>query len=327
MAERKADFERWGLLWEGIGVLAAGLAKNKAQHVNSAGLRQQTREIVQEYFREVKPALYRLGVTASTLTELDSDMQTLIGLAAARNTKTAYQKLLRSIKAKRKEVETGLEFLIGAEVAAPRRQIGPVEEAILATLDTMLPAAAASYRQVLVDVQDGARLSYRGTAAELREVVREVLDQLAPDEDVMKASGFKLEAGLKGPTMKQKVRFILRARKVGDSARDTAEASAQHVDESVSSVGRAVYTRGSTAVHTARPLEEILNYKGYADAILGELLAIHKAAAAAPASVTLQEKNEYLEFIANSRAQQLRDAGLPVRFPRLGKVGTLKEMA
>jgi hypothetical protein len=105
---------------------------------------------------------------------------------------------------------------------------------------------------------------------------------------------------------------------VGDSARETAEASAQHVDESVASVGRAVYTRGSTAVHTARPLEEIKNYKGYADAILAELLAIHKSATSG--AVSLQEKNEYLEFIANSRAEQLRKAGLPVRSPRLGRL-------
>jgi len=189
----------------------------------------------------------------------------------------------------------------------------------------MLPDAAASYRQVLRDLQDGGRFSYRGTAAELREVVREVLDHLAPDEDVTKSAGFKLEPGQKGPTMKQKVRFILRARKVGDSARETSETSAQHLDEGVASVGRAVYTRGSTAVHTARPLEEVLNYKGYADAVLAELLAIHRSAA--PAAVSLQGRKEYFEFLANSRAEQLHKAGLPVRFPRLGRMGSLKDLA
>jgi predicted pPIWI-associating nuclease len=324
MAGRNADFEIWELLWERVGIFANGLSKNQAQQVNSASLRQEARELVQEYFREVKPALHRLGVTASTLADLDSDMQALIGLASGRNTKSSYQKLVRDIRAKRKQLETGLEFLIGAEAPTASFQVGGTEGAILATLDTMLPAAAASYRQVLRDVQDGGRFSYRGTAAELREVVREVLDHLAPDEDVMKSAGFKLEAGQKGPTMKQKVRFILRARKVGDSARDTAEASAQHVDEAVASLGRAVYTRGSTAVHTARPLEEVLNYKGYADAILGELLAIHKSAV--PATVSLQEKNKHLEFIANSRAEQLHKAGLPVRSPRL-LMGRLKDMA
>jgi hypothetical protein len=284
MEGRKRDFEIWELFWERVDIFASGLSKNKAQHVNSGSLRQETRELVQEYFREVKPALHRLGVTASTLSELDLNMQTLIGLSAGRNAKSSYQTLVRNIRSNRKEIETGLEFLIGADVPAASVKISSTEESILGTLDTMLPAAAASYSQVLRDIQDGGRVSYRGPAAELREVVREVLDHLAPDEDVTKSPGFKLEQGQRGPTMKQKVRFILRARKVGDSARETAEASAQHVDESVASVGRAVYTRGSTAVHTARPLEELLNYKGYADAILAELLAIHKSASATAAS-------------------------------------------
>jgi hypothetical protein len=224
------------------------------------------------------------------------------------------------MKAERKKVETGLEFLIGAEAEAkaanPRRpEMGSVEAAIVRTLRNLVPTAASSYEQVLRDVQESSRVSYRGTAADLREVVREVLDHLAPDADVTSAAGFKLEEGQKGPTMKQKVRFILRARRVGDSARQTAEDAVQHLDENIASLGRAVYTRGSTDVHVARTLEEVLNFKGYADAVLAELLAIHKAAEAAP--VSLQEENEYLKLVAQSRAEQLHKLGLPVRFPRL----------
>ena len=213
---------------------------------------------------------------------LDSEMQYLIGLATGKNSKASYQRLVRTIKSKRKDIETGLDFLIGAETPAAQPATGKVEAAILSTLETMIPSAAASYKQVLVDIQESGRISYRGTAAELREVVREVLDYLAPDADVMSSAGFKLEPGLKGPSMKQKVRFILRARKAGDSERQTAEDSVQHLDENIPSLGRAVYTRGSTAVHTVRPLEEVLNFKLYADAVLGELLAIHRPAQSAP---------------------------------------------
>lgn len=140
----------------------------------------------------------------------------------------------------------------------------------------MLPSAANSYRQVLSDIEEPGRLSYRGTAAELRETVREVLDHLAPDADVMASPGFKLEPNQRGPTMKQKVRFILRARKSGDSARQTAEDAVRHVDENVASLGRSVYTRGSVDVHTSRPREEVMNFKMYADAVLAEMLQIHK---------------------------------------------------
>jgi hypothetical protein len=315
MPSREEDFKSWESLWERIDSFTAGLSRNKAHHVNAASLRRQARDIVTGYFRGVNPALKGLGLTVPTLRGLDSEMQHLIGLSTGRNTKSSYQGSVRGMKGMRKDIETGLEFLIGTETPEAHYQIGGVESAILKTLGTMLPTAAASYEQVLLDIQNTKRLSYRGTAADLREVVREVLDHLATDADVMKSAGFKLEQGQKGPTMKQKVRFILRARKAGDSIRQTSEDSAQHLDGNVASIGRAVYTRGATDVHTARPREEVLNFKGYADAILGELLAIHKTAE--PAILDLREENESLKFIANSRADQLRKAGLPVRFPRL----------
>jgi hypothetical protein len=78
--------------------------------------------------------------------------------------------------------------------------------------------------------------------------------------------------------MKQKVRFILKARKVSDTAKQTAVDSVKHLDENIPSLGRSVYNRGSMDVHTGRTREEVLNFKLYVDAILGELLEIHKAA-------------------------------------------------
>jgi Predicted pPIWI-associating nuclease len=278
MPGREADFKVCDSLWNRFESLASALARYKARNVNSAGLRQQARDVVIQYFREVRPALQRLGVGDATTEALDFEMQHLVGLATGRNSKASYLKSVRGVRSKRKNLETGLEFLIGAEKPVAKLRIGNVETSILFTLETMLPSAAASYGQVLADVQETNRISYRGTAAELREVVREVLDHLAPDADVINAPGFKLEASLKGPSMKQKVRFILRARKTGDSARQTAEDSVRHLDDNVGSIGRAVYARGSTDLHTSRPLEEIRNFKLYADAVLGELLAIHRPA-------------------------------------------------
>jgi len=278
MPSREEDFTRWESLWERIDAFSAVLSRYKARNVNASSERHEARDIVLEYFREVKPGLQRLGVTGEAVTGLESEMQRLIGLAAGKNGKPSYQKVLRNIRGKRKEIETGLEFLIGPAAPAPQLEIGGTEAAILSTLHTMLPSAAKSYEQVLLDIRDIGRVSYRGTAADLREVVREVLDHLAPDEVLMNSADFRLEQGQSGPTMKQKVRFILRARRAGDSTRQTAENSVQHLDENVASLGRAVYTRGATDVHTARPREEVLNFKGYADAVLGELLEIHKPA-------------------------------------------------
>jgi hypothetical protein len=153
-----------------------------------------------------------------------------------------------------------------------------VEDAIVATLEAMIPSAGASYRQVLLDLQNKGRVSHRGTAAELREVVREVLDILAPDSEVVKAHGFRFDSGRTAPTMAQKVRFILKARKAADPARETAENAADVLDHNIATLGRSVCTTGAMNVHTARTLGEVRNFEMYADALLAELLEIHKPA-------------------------------------------------
>jgi len=300
VAQRDEDFEAWESLWERVDAFAAVLSRHRAQNVNAAGLRHEAREIVKEYFRVVKPALHRLGVTDPTVANLDTEMQHMIGLATGRNSKSSYRGAVQRARAERKKVETGLEFLIGAESPMPtnRSQPSGVEAAILRTLRTLLPTTAASYEQVLRDIQDAGRVSYRGVAADLREVVREVLDHLAPDADVMATAGFKLEQGQKGPTMRQKVNFILRARKVGDSARQTALESIEHINENAGLVGRAVYSRGAADVHSAKPREEVLNFKGYADAVLAELLAIHKSEEPSPGSP--RPETEYAQSVASS---------------------------
>jgi hypothetical protein len=280
MAGREADFAAWEALWQRIDSFIAALVRSKAKNVNAAALRKQARDIVIDYFDEQRSTLQRLGTSEEKLHGFDLEMQRLIGLSTGLNSRVSYQKTLKALKTCRKKIETGLEFLIGrAEPSTPTTFVaGQVEAAILKTLQTMLPNAAKSYEQVLIDLQDKTKKSYRGTAAELREAVREVLDHLAPDSDVIKSAGFKLEAGLNGPTMKQKMRFILRARKVGDAARQTAEDAVAHLDDNIAALGRSVYTRGSVDVHTGRERQEILNFKMYADAVLGEILEIHKPA-------------------------------------------------
>jgi hypothetical protein len=306
VAQRDEDFEAWESLWERVDAFAAVLSRHRAQNVNAAWLRHEAREIVKEYFRGVKPALHRLGVTDLTVADLGSEMQHLIGLATGRNSKSSYRGVVQRARAERKKVETGLEFLIGTESPLPanRPQPSGVEAAILRTLRTLLPRTASSYEQVLRDIQDTGRVSYRGVAADLREVVREVLDHLAPDADVMGSAGFRLEQGQKGPTMRQKVNFILRARKVGDSARQTALESIEHINENAGLVGRAVYSRGAADVHSAKPREEVLNFKGYADAVLAELLEVHKSAEAAPDSA--QTDREHAAFALTTGAGKTR---------------------
>jgi hypothetical protein len=156
----------------------------------------------------------------------------------------------------------------------PRLILSDVERAILATLTAMLPGTAASYEQALRDISQGGRVSWRGTATELRETLREVMDHLAPDNKVMTVAGFQLEPGLSKPSQKQKVRFILRARRSSSAAVTVAEASLGTVDEAVANLARSTYQRGSASTHVGASGQEIKNVKRHVDALLAELLEI-----------------------------------------------------
>ena len=148
------------------------------------------------------------------------------------------------------------------------------EMSILETLDRLIPSAAASYRQGLADIKGDDRLSYRGTAAELREALRETLDHLASDEAVTAQAGFKLEFGQTKPTMKQKVVFVLTSRGRNKTQRVSAEKSLAVIEELSGEVLRAVYNRASLATHVQESRSEVQQIKRYVDTVLFDLLEI-----------------------------------------------------
>jgi hypothetical protein len=157
------------------------------------------------------------------------------------------------------------------------RQIAERQEALARTLEKVCPAGAACYRQGLTDLGDSSRVSWRGTATELRETLREVLDTLAPDEAVTKAPGFKLEDGAKAPTMKQKTRFILKSRRWSESARKQVEEATDVVEEKVGGFVRSVYSSSSASVHTTGDKKEVLSMLRFVETALAELLELEGA--------------------------------------------------
>jgi len=100
------------------------------------------------------------------------------------------------------------------------------------------------------------------------------LDHLAPDTDVMDEPGFKLEKDLSLPTMKQKVRFILRKRGLGRTAMQSTETATQAVEEIVGTFIRNVYSRSSVSTHTPTDRNEILRIRDWVKIALCELLEI-----------------------------------------------------
>jgi len=156
------------------------------------------------------------------------------------------------------------------------RVISDTERRIIQTLYKMTPSAAFSYEQALIDLREPMRRSYRGVAHELRETLRETLDQLAPDSDVMAERGFKLEEGRSRPTMRQRASFILRKRNVPAETRQSPELAAAAIEEITASLARSTYERGSKSAHGIATSREVRRMKMYVDAVLADLLEVHR---------------------------------------------------
>jgi hypothetical protein len=135
-----------------------------------------------------------------------------------------------------------------------------------------VPNAARSFKQALIDLTDSKRFSYRGPAVELREALRETLDFLAPDKEVVKMDGYKQEPKLNGPTMKQKVRFILRARGMKDETAPEQAASA--IEEIVGGFARSVYTMSNTGTHGSKERADVMRIRRYVIVVLHDILAL-----------------------------------------------------
>jgi hypothetical protein len=267
----------WEELRQSLDNLQNAVNRSKAVNVNTNSLRDAARRLVQHYFRLARPDLQALGIDTEELNGIDSEMQSLLGLANGRNAKRSYLATLRKIRESLDRIELSRELHLGQAASADSNQVpeSAIEIRIAETLSELVPSAALSYEQALRDLQSADRLSYRGTANELRETLRETLDHLAPDKDVKEAPGFKLEKNQHKPTQKQKVRHILRSRGRNETARKAPEESALLVEERTASVTRASYERGSLSAHIASSARDVRQLKMYVDSVLAELLEIH----------------------------------------------------
>jgi hypothetical protein len=145
------------------------------------------------------------------------------------------------------------------------------DEQITSKLDSLVPSAALSYKQAILDLKDDSRVSFRGPALELREALREILDHLAPDREVTAAPGYVQEKDRAGPTMKQKVRFIMKKQ----GKRSSSDAPGQAVtafEEAIAALTRAVYERSSQATHVASERQTVVQLRRYVVAILHEII-------------------------------------------------------
>lgn len=269
---------QWSALLSQLDSLRREITAHKAATVGRQATRSNAKAVVQQYFRLSRPHLSGLAFTDAELATLDEQMQELLRLSNGVSPKATYSKVIRTARRLLDQIELSREMRLGVASTTrplPENQPSLVEQAIINTLTSLVPGAALGYQQALTDLADNKRLSYRGVAAELREVVREVLDRLAPDADLL-AAGVQVENGQSSFTQKQKVRHILRSRGLTENALKVPEESVRLIEELTGSLARSVYVRGSISTHAGSPAEEVRQLKLYVDGVLGELLEIHR---------------------------------------------------
>lgn len=269
-------WEEWWRKLDSLNTAIKKLLNRGTINVKEMRIREHAKEVAQFYFREVRQHLVELEIDSSQIALIDAEMQEVIEIAAKVTRAATYKTSIRILANLRAPVETAIEIAAIAASPPNSKVLTSTETAILKTLDQLVPTTALSYEQVLQDLNDPTRISYRGTASELREVLRELLDHLAPDAEVMK-TGIKLEQNQTKPTMKQKAVFILKARGINETQRKTASDATEAVESAVGSLARSVYNRGSLSTHILTTRQEVLIFKGYAEAVLAELLEIHKS--------------------------------------------------
>lgn len=235
--------------------------------------RDALRTLVERYFNEIRPSIVSAQEQNNAIKQVDDGMQEMLSICHKMGSVKSYRKLLLNIK--KSLITIDAQVVSTAAVGANSRQIDATDEQIVKTLQLMVPSAALAYQQAIADLQTDSRFSWRGPATDLREALREALDHLAPDSDVKGMPGYKQSTDAHGPTMRQKVQFIMKHRGKSKIISVPAEAAAEGVEEAIGTFVRSVYSRSSVSTHTPTDKSEVLRVRDLVRVVLCELLEIH----------------------------------------------------
>jgi hypothetical protein len=265
-----------GQLLEHLTALQGKVRRGKSVNLNDRQTKDAVVALATSYFSEYRDQIANTIGQADQLIAVDEKWQDLLRLSQGNNSRKRYAKVLGILKQELSQLNIACLSRVSSKgiSGTSLSDLSKAEELILSTLENYVPSAAASYRQGILDLQAHTRLSYRGTASEFREALREILDHLAPDNEVIKQPGFKLEQSQTKPTMKQKVRFVLMSRERNKTQTESAEKSVDLVESLAGEVTRAVYNRASLAAHVESARSEVQRVKRYVDTVLFDLLEI-----------------------------------------------------
>ena len=249
------------------------IKKSRSVQIKTKTFKNKGKKLVQKYFRDIRPQLYR-SLPEEGLLKIDGHFQQLLSLTNADSSQSKYLSIMKLIKKELDQLEIQLTTMEGQNQSNANQTLSQLENLILNTLKKLKTSAYLSYKQALLDLSDKTRVSYKGTANEMRETVREVLDYLAPDKEIIKQKNFKLEKGRDKPTQKQKVHFILTQRNKSKQYIRAPEKAVQIIDNLKGDFTRAVYSQSAMLVHKSPSKHEIQTLKRYLDNVLAELLEL-----------------------------------------------------
>ncbi|MGY4166341.1 pPIWI-associating nuclease domain-containing protein [Bradyrhizobium sp. USDA 4529] len=269
-----AASEEWRDLCRSFLRYGGTIDRLRTAQVNSRELKEQTKLVAQVYFRSVRPLLLQFQLE-DLVEPLTAAFQALLELSEGRNLTASYKRHVKTIRRLIPKITSQLELQGGS---APSVSSSTTDRKIIDTLDQLIPSAGLSYQQAIADLSDARRASFRGPAHELREALREVLDHLAPDAN-MKEAQIKFEKDHNGKerttyTMKQKVRFIFKAREQSMTDSAVPEKATNTIDELIADMTRSTYDRGSLSAHKERGKKSVEQLKRYVDALFHDLLEI-----------------------------------------------------
>jgi hypothetical protein len=148
-----------------------------------------------------------------------------------------------------------------------------LDQKILDALTKIAKPLSNSYIQIAADFEDETRITWAGTAHEIRELLRRLLETLAPADKVEAEVWFKLEKGASGPTQKQRVKYIIGVRD-GDSKQQKVAQDIELVEDKIGMLVRDVYGRASDAAHRSKNKSEAFKILRYFEAFAYDLLDI-----------------------------------------------------
>lgn len=248
------------------------IRKIKAPQLKSISIKERIRKLVETYFSIIRPTIVSAIDETEQTKVVDSIFQKLLEYSHKNGAISTYESFLAALR--RNIIAIDTIAIIYHSKSVIKYTTDVIDKRIIVTLSDLVPNAALSFQQALTDLNQSDRYSWRGPGTDLREALRETLDTLAPDNEVVLMPGYKQEPNTNGPTMKQKAIFILKNREVNKTIIETTDRAINLIEEAMGSFVRSVYTRSSVSTHVITSKEEILRLKEMVKIVLCDLLEI-----------------------------------------------------